>query len=236
MERLRALTAAALLLVPLSLTACTSDSGTADAAAAATPPAATATNPVIVPGRPGEDASTLPADQVSPEPPRVTTADVEYIEMMIPHHEQALEMASLAADRTENADVTAMAERIIASQGPEVETMRAWLEQNAPAGDGHAHEDAGHEDAGHDSAPPHSGHADMPGMATPEQLARLADSTGEEFDALFVELMSTHHQGAVTMATDVLVRGAHFQVEEMAQEVIAIQSVEIDRMRDMVAR
>lgn len=80
--------------------------------------------------------------------------------------------------------------------------------------------------AGHD-------HGAMPGMATERQLAELTAATGTDFDRLFLKLMTTHHEGAVTMAGEALAGGNNVAVEEMATEVVATQSAEIHRMRAM---
>lgn len=78
-------------------------------------------------------------------------------------------------------------------------------------------------------------HSAMPGMATDAQIGRLRAAQGKAFDRLFLELMITHHQGAVTMATEALADGNNVLVEEMANDVVAQQTVEIDRMRGLMA-
>ncbi|MFB6597165.1 DUF305 domain-containing protein [Streptomyces diastaticus] len=173
---------------------------------------------VIAPGRPGEEAETLTAEEAERRRPddSPNSADFAYIEMMIEHHGQALEMTRLVPGRVHSKRVRSLADRIEAGQKPEIGAMKAWLKNNGgPRGKGHDH------DA-------------MAGMATPRQLERLAEADGEEFDRLFLKLMTTHHAGAVSMATDVLGAGNNVQVEEMADDVIATQSTEIDRMRDML--
>ncbi|CAM5544451.1 MULTISPECIES: DUF305 domain-containing protein [Streptomyces] len=173
---------------------------------------------VIAPGRPGEEAETLTAEEAERRRPddSPNSADFAYIEMMIEHHGQALEMTRLVPGRVHSKRVRSLADRIEAGQKPEIGAMKAWLKNNGgPRGKGHDH------DA-------------MAGMATPRQLERLAEADGEEFDRLFLKLMTTHHAGAVSMATDVLGAGNDVQVEEMADDVIATQSTEIDRMRDML--
>lgn len=170
---------------------------------------------VIAPGRPGEAASTLSAGQAAKARPDDTPnqADLGYVARMIEHHRQALVMTDLAGEHAESASVRALAGRIAAAQGPEIETMRAWLKTNG-----------GSEHDGH-------GGSAMPGMATAAQLADLRAARGAAFDRLFLRLMIAHHQGAVTMATEVLGKGNNVQVEEWANEVIAQQSAEIGRMR-----
>ncbi|WDZ83058.1 DUF305 domain-containing protein [Micromonospora cathayae] len=186
---------------------------------APTPAAATSDGPaVIVPGRPGEPAVTRPADQVRPDPsPRYNSPDVWFVRMMIPHHQQALEMAALAPDRAGDRAVRALADRIRASQAPEVGVLRAWLDtRGLPL-----------EAAGHD-------HATMPGMQSPAALQRLAAARGADFDRLFVTMMTAHHEGAVRMATDLLRAGADPTLSDFANAVAVEQNVEIDRMRALV--
>ncbi|MFE1784516.1 DUF305 domain-containing protein [Streptomyces sp. NPDC059506] len=213
-----AATAAALLA------ACTSSGGDGTAGGrgdAAGPP-------VVAPGRPGEDNTTLSPEQAAKARPddRPNSADIAYMRMMPVHHRQALVMTGLAAEHAEDSRVRRIAARIAAAQKPEIEAMEAWLETNAP--------DDG--DEGHDKHGGHGGHggADMPGMATEEQLQKLRAARGEKFDELFLKLMIAHHQGAVTMATDVTSDGNDPYIEETATDVIASQSAEISRMRAML--
>lgn len=175
--------------------------------------------PVVLPGAPGDEPRVATADEVErgQQGERSIEAEAEYLRMMIPHHQQAIEMTALAPDRAEHPEVRALAERIGGVQGPEIEMMRGWLSTHGAA-----------EHAEHD-------HAGMPGMATPEQLARLEHSRGAEFDRLFLRLMTAHHEGALTMATDVLTQGTDEQVHEMAQDVRATQSDEIATMRRLLA-
>ncbi|MGI6875687.1 DUF305 domain-containing protein [Amycolatopsis sp. 3B14] len=181
--------------------------------------------PVVVPGAPGEPARTLPADEASSAVPanRHNDADVSYAQRMIMHHQQAIRMGELAPARAAREDVKGLAARITATQAPEITSMTAWLRQRGLEVPG--------EHAGH-----HGSHAElgpMPGMATEEQLAALAAATGPEFDRMFLQLMTAHHEGAITMATEVLGAGADVFVEEMATDVIASQSDEVTRMRSM---
>lgn len=171
---------------------------------------------VVAPGKPGEPARTLSASQAAEEAGVDTpnSADVGYVQMMILHHTQALELTGLVPSRSRSAPVKRLAERITAAQQPEIGAMEGWLTHH-----GRAKEPAGHD------------HAAMPGMATPGQLKQLRAAKGAAFDRLFLKLMITHHQGAVTMATEVLSEGNNVQVEEMAGDVVAQQTTEISRMR-----
>lgn len=209
--------AAALLL---ALAGCTS--GGAEAAADATDDGPG----VVAPGRPGEDAATL-----SPEEAKAAAearrqdpnaADLEFMAMMIVHHGQALEMTALAEEHADDPRVRRLAGRISAAQGPEIAMMEAWLaEHEAESGHDHHHEEA-------------ADHADMPGMATPAELAALAEARGGAFDRLFLELMSVHHEGAVTMAEEALTHGVERVVNEVATEIAAQQGAEVGRMERLL--
>jgi len=204
------LTASVAALVVLTVGGC--DSGSDAKSGAATGPS------VIAPGKPGEanrtlsaqDAARQRADDDSPN-----SADLSYARMMIEHHGQALEMTELAPKRAGSAKVKRLAKRISAAQGPEIAAMKSWLKMYGTEQSG------GHE------------HAAMPGMATEAQLASLRAAQGKAFDELFLKLMITHHDGAITMATDVKAQGNNVRIEEMADDVIAQQTSEITRMRAM---
>ncbi|MBG6065761.1 DUF305 domain-containing protein [Micromonospora ureilytica] len=173
--------------------------------------------PVIVPGRPGEAAVTRPAHEVRDDsPPRFNALDTVYVQMMIPHHEQALEMTALADERASDPRIRAYADRIRAGQGPEIAVLRTWLStRGLPP-----------------SAPGHD-HSGMRGMQSPEAMRQLTDARGTEFDRLFVRMMSEHHQGAVTMATDLLSVGLDPTLNELATSLATEQAVEIARLREL---
>ncbi|MGW0070376.1 DUF305 domain-containing protein [Streptosporangium sandarakinum] len=188
------------------------------------PPAqALQTAPIIAPGRPGEPARTLsPGEAATAVPsPTANAADVKYVQDMIVHHRQALDMASLAPARARNTKVKGLAARIKDAQGPEIQYMITWLRQQ-----------------GQRVPDQHGDHAampSMPGMATPEQMAALKAASGEDFDRLFLELMTAHHRGALTMSGQVLVDGSHIKIEELANEISVGQTAEINRMREILA-
>jgi uncharacterized protein (DUF305 family) len=151
-------------------------------------------------------------------------ADVAFMQGMIVHHQQAVDMAALVADRTNTPEIIAIAGRIDASQADEIGFMRGWLSDRSEpvdmAGMGHAH------------------HADMQGMATPEQMEALADARGTNFDRLFLELMVRHHQGAITMVEELhAARGtaADPVMYEFTSEVVNDQNAEIERMNAFLA-
>ncbi|MGW4499668.1 DUF305 domain-containing protein [Micromonospora sp. NPDC004336] len=191
----------------------------APASASAAAPVDPGRPAVIVPGRPGETAAVRPAEELrGVAASRHNSMDVWFVRMMIPHHAQALEMAELAPDRAADPDLRALAARIRASQGPEIGMMRGWLQARGLTTDV----------PGHD-------HGSMRGMQSPEAMRRLAAARGAEFDRLFVAMMSEHHRGAVQMATDLLGVGSDLTLSEFANSVATEQTVEIDRMRDVLA-
>ncbi|GHK01929.1 lipoprotein [Streptomyces sp. Y2F8-2] len=202
----------ALPLAIVLLTGC--DSGSGGNSAAGGGPS------VIAPGKPGEVAQTLSAEEAGKrraEDDTPNAADFSYAWMMIEHHRQALEMAQLAPQRAGSDRVKRLAERITAAQKPEIAAMEAWLTAHTKDDHGSAHQ-----------------HDVMPGMATEAQLKQLRAAAGKAFDELFLKLMITHHGGAITMATDAKAEGNNIQIEEMADDVIAQQTSEISRMREML--
>lgn len=174
---------------------------------------------VVAPGKPGEPARTLSAEEAVEAAGDDTpnSADFRYARMMTEHHRQALVLTALVPGRASSTSVERLAKRISAAQKPEIGAMEGWLKKNG----GDDREEA------HD-------HSKMPGMATDKQIEQLRAAKGKAFDRLFLELMITHHQGAVTMATEALADGNNVLVEEMANDVVAQQTVEIDRMRGLM--
>lgn len=177
---------------------------------------------VIAPGKPGEAAETLSAEDAEKrraEDDSPNAADFAYAQMMIKHHTQAVEMTELVPSRAESTQVKRLAARISAAQQPEIDAMKGWLKNN---GGEKKNTSGGH------------GHEAMPGMATEAQLEKLRAAKGKAFDQLFLTLMTTHHEGAITMATDLKAAGNNILIEEMADDVIAQQTAEMSRMREML--
>jgi uncharacterized protein (DUF305 family) len=109
-------------------------------------------------------------------------ADVEFVTGMIPHHEQALEMADLIAGKSVSSDVAMLADEIRAAQGPEIAVMQGYLAQWGTKADPHAGHGGGDADSGH-------------GMTTQEDLSALAAATGPAFEQLWLTMMIAHHEG-----------------------------------------
>jgi len=156
---------------------------------------------------------------------RFTEADVRFVTDMIGHHAQALEMAGLVPDRSENGTLEVLAARIVNAQEDEIEIMRGWLsDRGRPLPD---------------LTLPGAAHAHLPGMVTPEQLGSLAAARGEEFDRLFLSYMVQHHQGAVDMVHGLFATDGAAQGEStfrLASDIQVDQITEISRMQQMLAR
>ena len=172
-----------------------------------------------------------PVPTSAPPPVRVvaagtwTQADVAFMQGMIHHHGQALDMTALVPERSTSASLRTMAARIEATQLDEIRRMRQWLEvRGETAPDPAAYR--GH--AAHE--------AHMPGMLTPEQMQRLTAASGTGFDRLFLEYMIQHHEGALTMVSELQSAGGGVEGEVyiLASDVDADQRAEIARMRSML--
>ena len=181
---------------------------------------------IIQPGAPGAPAKTLSADEAaSIADTSYSLDDVRFMQDMIPHHQQAVEMAALVEDRTNSSDIVDIAGRIDSSQADEIEFMQDWLTSRGEEVPGaHAHHT-------------HMSH-EMMGMATPEQMSQLAASEGVAFDELFLTLMITHHDGAVTMVEDLLGQpGSAYDpvLFEFVNDITNDQTAEIERMTELLA-
>ena len=183
--------------------------------------------PIILPGAPGEESKNLDAeDATNIANTSYIEADVKFLQGMIIHHEQAILMSSMVGKRTNNPTIVDLADRIDASQEDEISFMEGWLKdrgENVP--EENEHSMMGHHDM--------SVHIDMVGMATPQQLRELENSTGTDFDRLFLQLMIAHHDGALEMVKDLKkFSGAAYDpiLNEFVSDLVNDQGVEIERM------
>ena len=189
--------------------------------------ASSAQAPIVKPGAPGEPSQELaPEEAIDLAGMKYSLADVRFMQDMIPHHNQALEMAVLVEDRTERTQLVDLAERIEKSQEDEIAFMRDWLEEK----DSEAPDPDDYEAMGVSRK--------MAGMASPEDMERLAELEGGDFDRLFLKLMIEHHKGAITMVEDLLEQAGAASdpvVFEFITDVDNDQSAEIERMSAMLA-
>lgn len=197
---------------------------TALAVSGAARPAAAQAPRIVQPGAPGQPTREISAaDATDTSGVRHVTADTRFMQGMIGHHAQALEMVALVGSRSRNEDVKRLALRIDVSQRDEMQMMREWLTRRGEAlPDPHAH---------------HQAHGQMPGMLTAEQMTRLAAAEGPAFDRLFLEGMIQHHGGALVMVRDLFATPGGGQEPEMfdfASDVEADQAMEIARMGAML--
>ena len=189
-----------------------------------TAPLAAQEAPIVLPGAPGAEPRVIDAaEAIALSDTRFSPADVSFMQGMIVHHQQAVDMAKLVRQRTNNEAVLKTADRIEAGQKDEMDFMRTWLEDRnldvAMQGMGHAH---------------HT----MKGMASPEQMRELAAANGTAFDRLFLELMVAHHLGAVDMVDELHgVSGSAYDpvMYEFTNDVVSDQRSEIDRMNATLA-
>ncbi len=195
----------------LASAACRSAGGAAD-------------TPIVQPGAPGEANRILTPEAASDlSKVQATPADVKFMQGMIGHHAQAIEMTALIATRTSRDEMKLLGQRISVSQADEMDMMRSWLRarrQEIPAE--HAH---------------HTQEGMMPGMLTPEQMAELTAATGEAFDKLFLRYMIQHHEGALSMVDDLFKTpgaGQEGDINAFAADVDSDQRMEIDRMRALL--
>ncbi len=188
--------------------------------------------PVVVqPGAPGKPSRTLPPSTKGTLPPR-SQADVEFMQGMIMHHAQAVEMTALIASHTENKDLRLLGARISSSQSGEIRFMKRWL-----AARGESLSMAMPEMPNMDTS--HQTMALMPGMLTPQQMEALRSAKGAEFDRLFLTGMIQHHNGALTMVKDLFDTagaGQDADVFNFATDADNTQRAEIRIMQTMLQK
>ncbi|OAH12794.1 DUF305 domain-containing protein [Streptomyces jeddahensis] len=152
-------------------------------------------------------------------------ADVTFAQMMIPHHEQALEMAKLADGRASDSEIKELAAQIEKAQDPEIKTMQGWLKswgkptemESMPGMD-------------------HSSHSGMDGMMSDEDMEELKAAKGTDFDKMFAEMMIEHHNGAIAMAEDEQKNGKNADAKKMADAIVEGQSAEVEQLQSILDR
>ncbi|ALV33558.1 DUF305 domain-containing protein [Streptomyces sp. CdTB01] len=149
-------------------------------------------------------------------------ADVTFAQMMIPHHEQALEMAQLADGRASDAEIKDIAGKIEQAQDPEIKTMKGWLESwNKPTAT---------------ESMPGMDHGSGDGMMSDADMEHLKGMKGTEFDKMFAEMMIDHHNGATTMAKDEQKNGKNADAVKTAGDIVKGQSAEVTQLQSILDR
>ncbi len=191
--------------------------------------------PVVVqPGAPGESTRILPPSTRATLPPS-STKDVEFMQGMITHHAQAVEMTALIESRTENKDIRLLGARISQSQSDEMKFMKRWLENRRHPVSPPMPKTQSMDMPGHDMSNHH--HLHMPGRLTPKQMEALRKAKGKEFDRLFLTGMIQHHNGALIMVKDLFDTAGAGQDAELfnfATDVDSSQRAEIKIMQTML--
>lgn len=158
-------------------------------------------------------------------------ADIAFTQLMIPHHQQAVQMADLAASNAASPEVKALAAQIKAAQGPEITTMSQWLAgRGAPSTMPSA--------TANDSSMGGMGMGGMTvaGMMSAADMANLGHATGDAFDKMWLQMMITHHQGAISMAQQVAADTTNPQVQALADAINSGQTAEIATMQQILAK
>ncbi|WP_432503449.1 DUF305 domain-containing protein [Kineococcus arenarius] len=162
--------------------------------------------------------------------------DVMFAQMMLVHHQGAIEMAQMATTQASDQEVKTLAAAIEATQQPEIEQMTSWLQtwgEPVEAGSSVSGDTSGDMSGGMDGMDgmDHS----MAGMMSEEQMTQLHNATGADFDRMFLQLMIEHHAGAVRMAEIEQQYGLNTQALELADSIVISQNAEIDQMKQMLA-
>ncbi|WP_280266089.1 DUF305 domain-containing protein [Nocardia wallacei] len=145
-------------------------------------------------------------------------ADVSFLQMMYPHHAQAVDMAKLVPSRSQNPQLIALAANVEKAQAPEMQQFTDLLGsfgKPAPAAA--------------------MGHG-MPGMMSQDQMTALQNATGPEFDRMWMQMMISHHEGAIDMANTELAQGTNPDAKRLAQDIVTAQQAEIEQMRGMLGQ
>lgn len=191
------------------------------------------TPPIFNPGSPGEPSRVISADEaVALSRTGYVEADVRFMQHMLVHHAQAVEMVELLKTRGASEQVRRLGERIAQSQQAEMDLMEEWLlSRGLPTSAPDPH-------AGHRGHAPDPNTPAMPGMLSPAQMAELAAASGPGFDRLFLQGMIRHHQGALDMVEDLLAHPDTAEdpmLSDFASSVTADQSAEILRMQSILS-
>ncbi len=161
------------------------------------------------------------------------TDDMTFVQQMIPHHTEALNMAKLVSSRSTNAKVVDLASRIEKGQDPEIQKMQGWLGSWGASMPGMS---TGSMPGMSDGSMPGMSGGSMPGMMSDADMKMLEQAKGAEFDKMWLDMMVKHHQGAVEMAKTELGKGASAEAKALAQSIIDAQQAEITEMQGLLTQ
>ena len=150
-------------------------------------------------------------------------ADQKFVQQMIPHHEQAVVMSEMVGNVEVSAETAALASEIMGAQASEIELMQGFLNEWGVESDPNSDPHAGHKMSGDESH----------GMMTDEELAELKDSSGADFEKMWLTMMLAHHKGAVKMAETVIADGKDPRVKTLAETIISTQQQEILQIQSL---
>lgn len=170
----------------------------------------------------GASSSSAPAASSSAPAARTdfNAADITFLQMMYPHHAQAVEMAKLVPSRSQNQELITLAKSVEQAQSPEMQQISTLLQAfGKPA-----------------PSTTMGGHQGMSGMMTDDQMKQLEKLSGAEFDKMWMRMMIEHHQGAIAMANTELATGQNADAKALAQAITGAQQGEIDQMNRMLAQ
>ena len=155
-------------------------------------------------------------------------ADITFAQDMIPHHQQAVQMARMAETQASSPEVKSLAKRIEAAQGPEIDTMQSWLDQWG------ASEESDDSMPGMDHGDGGSMGDGMPGMMSDADMQQLGKARGADFDSMFLTMMIAHHEGAIEMAKTEQAEGSSPDARALAEQIEKAQTAEIAEMKTML--
>src|SRR5580704_5060643 len=192
--------------------------------------------PIVQPGAPGESSKRITAEEAAPPPRAPSAVDVSFMQGMIMHHSQAVQMTDLLRVRSHSKELLELGKRISISQTDEMKFMKQWLQdRRAPLSmeQSHAHDMSNMKSMNMAAMPL------MPGMLTPKQMMALEQARGAAFDHLFLTGMIQHHTGALVMVQDLFNTpgaGQDAVLFDFATDVDNTQRTEISIMRSMLVK
>ncbi|MFF2806309.1 DUF305 domain-containing protein [Streptomyces sp. NPDC058000] len=183
----------------------------------------------------GKPSATAGTTGSNPAPGPVGDTDVKFAQAMIPHHQQALEMARLADGRAADPEIKKLVAAIKQAQDPEIQRMRSWLKAwgkpesaDTMPGMDHGSGSMDHGSTGHGSG--------MSGMMSDKDMKELKAAKGRDFDRKFASMMIAHHKGAIDMAKDEQQHGRNAAAKKLADDVVRTQAAEVAEMNKLLAR